>query len=202
MAGLAAVVLSVGLATGPDAAAQTAAEQEVCNLIKVYCRKVDGVRVNEPICQAARKQKRTYGYACGKRRKQQSAGPKVCRGHVESGRGAVVSYSYDTKNPSIFAYCTRRSGPEARECAYRACLERGGTHCRPPCDPASGSEIRACRAETVTLVRSRDYIRLGCGARYVRAGKHTFDSYVQREMERCVKQSKSPGSCRLEAAWQ
>lgn len=202
MAGLAAVVLSAGLAAG-DAAAQVMPEEEVCKLIRTYCKKVDGVRVNDLLCRSARNQKNTYGYVCNKRRRQQqSAGPKACRGHVQAGRGAVVSYSYDTKNPAIFGYCLRRSGAEARECAYRTCLERGGANCRPPCDPTSGSEIRACHAETVTLVRSRDYIRLGCGARYVRAGKHTFDSYVQREMERCIKQSKSPGSCRLEAAWQ
>lgn len=198
-----AAVLAALLPAGQTARAQVAGEQEVCGLMKTYCAKVNGAEVNAAICKSARKIKRTYKYACGRERRKRSAGPQACRGHVERGRvNTVVSLSVDTRNRSIFGYCVKGSGPAARQCAYEACLQKGGRYCSLPCDTRTGKEIRACRTDTVTLVTSGDYARLGCGERHVRSGDHDFNSYIKRELERCLKNSKKPGSCRLEAAWQ
>lgn len=205
---IASAIAVAVLAAAGAASAQTSnrfaseEEKQVCGLIKSMCRKVNGIRVNDQLCTSAKKIKSRAGYQCGKDRGRATGELQSCRGFVQQGRGSVVALSVDSKNRNIFGYCVKGSGQAARECAYQACVEKGGRYCGLPCNPQNGKEIRACRTEVVTIVTADDYTRLGCGARHVRAGNHTFDSYVKRELGRCLGQSKSPGSCRLEAAWQ
>lgn len=198
-AAAATVLLPAG--SNPGAKAQVAAEQEICNLVKTYCRKIDGVRINDAICRSARKQKRTYGYTCGKKHQRNTVGPQACRSTVEHGKNGLISLSIDAKNPRIFAYCIKGTGSAARQCAYEACTAKGGRSCGLPCNPNTGNVLRACNVNTITIVVANDFTRLGCGERYVRNGNHTFESYVNRELNRCRRTSKLPHTCRLEASW-
>ena len=111
-----------------------------------------------------------------------------------------LSVSWDYTNPLIFATCESPSAENARKCAYKKCLEKGGRNCKPVCDFNTGESLRACRLGVQTYVASDDYGRFGCGTRYIKAGHFTPETYAIRELNRCKRASKA-SNCMVRQQW-
>lgn len=186
-------------------------KHRLCELKKTYCatktRDIRGdLYIADPRQQAMCKQVKDLidmnSVNCGKA-KGRVAAAKRCEAarqpRFQAGANGWMAFSYDTANAGINGYCRRDSAWDARTCAYNQCRRKGGSRCQVPCDPVSGDSLRVCRERFITIVGGPQWARMGCGERYLSSyggnGEYTRESYVQRELARCLKRHRGQPVC-------
>lgn len=212
-------LMVIGAIASLAALAPASAQQHrLCELKKTYCatktRTITGdLYIGDPRQRAMCKQVKDLidlnNVPCGKKKGRLSAA-KRCElakeARMDPNANDWMAFSYDRSNAAINGYCRRASAWNARQCAYQQCVAKGGRSCQVPCNPANGNALRVCRERFITIVAGPEWARMGCGERYLASyggtGEYTRETYVEREMARCLKRHRGNAVCTVQNIFQ